>query len=100
MKLLKIRLLLAGLTLFVVLLQGCSDWQTTPVTVDEYHGVAVREMIKNQTLYPEHTQTIQEVTVFDGRKGQQVIRAYRAPATDLRQGKKSVEFNSQIGRDK
>ena len=97
MKLLRLIQVFAGLTVFVNLLSGCADWQTTPTTVDEHHGFAVRKMIADQTLYPEHSQTITEVTVMDGPKGQQIIRAYRAPTTDLRQGKKAIDFNAEIG---
>ncbi len=99
MKLLRLIQVLTGLTISVTWLSGCSDWQTTPVTVDEHHGFAVRKMIADQTLYPEHSQTITEVRVMDGAKGQQIIRAYRAPATDLRQGKEGVDFNAEIGLD-
>ncbi len=89
---------LTGMVICITSLSGCSDWQTTPVTVDENHGFAVRQMIANQTLYPEHSQSVKEVKVMDGSKGQQIIRAYRAPATDLRKGKEALEFNPEVGK--
>ncbi|MEE9412922.1 MAG: hypothetical protein V3V22_07705 [Methylococcales bacterium] len=99
MKLLKAIQQLTWLTMCIAWLSGCADWQTTPTTVDENHGFAVRQMISNQTLYPEHSQSLKQVTVMDGSKGQQIIRAYRAPATDLRQGKEGVDFNAGVGKE-
>ena len=90
---LKIRVILAITMTFVIL--GCSttEWHTTPRMVDSHFGQAVRHTLANQTMYPEHTLQRQDVLTLDGQKGQGIIRPYRAPATDLRQGKESMEFD-------
>lgn len=74
-------------------LYGCADWQTTPTTVDEHHGMAVRQMIQSQTLYPEHSQEFRQELILDGQKAEGIISPYRAPATDLREGKETVEMD-------
>lgn len=80
-----------SLTACLFTLTGCADWQTTPTTVDEHHGLAVRNMIRNQTLYPEHSLEHRQVLILDGQKSEGIIRPYRAPSTDLRRGKEQVE---------
>lgn len=77
----------------VMTVAGCADWQTTPTTVDEHHGVAVNNMIKNQTLYPEHSLEHRQVLILDGQKGEGIISPYRAPAVDLKRGKEAVEVD-------
>lgn len=81
------------LMLAISQLYGCADWQTTPTTVDEHHGMAVRQMIQSQTLYPEHSQEFRQDLFLDGQKGEGIINPYRAPATDLREGKEQVEMD-------
>lgn len=83
----------------IFMFSGCSEWQTTPVTLDQNHGLAVRHMIKSQTMYPEHALSIKQVNVFDGKKGEQSMKAYRAPVTDLRNAKEGIKFNSQAGSE-
>ncbi len=75
----------------LLLLTACADWQTTPTEVDKNHGLAVRQMIQSQTLYPEHGQEHRQVLLLDGRKAQGIITPYRALGEDLRQGKESIE---------
>jgi type IV pilus biogenesis protein CpaD/CtpE len=71
-----------------LILAGCADFQTTPKNVDKHFGEAVRHTLADQTMYPEHTQQSQQVWGLDGQKSSGIIRSYRMPATDLRQGKK------------
>lgn len=47
---------------------GCAEWQTTPVTVDQYRGLAVNRMIETQTMYPEHAWQEQQVMTLDAGK--------------------------------
>ncbi len=78
-------------------LSGCADWNSTPSTVDQHHGLAVREMIKNQTLYPEHGRQPKQVLSLDAKKSEGIMRAYRATAMDLERGKQNVTINVDGG---
>lgn len=90
--------IITGLSVCFLNVAGCADWQTTPTTVDRHHGMAVKNMIANQTLYPEHGQQPRQVLLIDGQKAEAIIKAYRAPVTDLRSGKESVDFDVQNRR--
>jgi len=85
--------IITGLSACLLNVAGCVDWQATPVTVDKYQGMAVKNMIANQTLYPEHTQQPRQVLLIDGQKAQTIIRAYRAPGESLRSGKQRVNLD-------
>lgn len=74
-------------------MSGCADWQTTPTSVDKNHGVAFRQMVNNQTLYPEHGKEFRQVLMLDGQKSEDVIGAYRNTDIDLEQGKEAVTIN-------
>lgn len=70
----------AGLGICLLFMAGCADWQTTPTTVDKHFGKAVKNMVANQTLYPEHSQQLlPEVRSLDGQKGQRALTDYRLP---------------------
>lgn len=75
------------------LLIGCADWQTTPTTLDEHHGAAFRQMVQNQTLYPEHGKVPRQELYIDGQKSEQAIRAYRQADVDMEEGKSAVTIN-------
>lgn len=69
-----------GILLLLIGLTGCTEWNSHPVVVDQNFGKAYKNMVKNQTLYPEHGQSDKPVLGMDGRKAQGVINAYRQPA--------------------
>jgi hypothetical protein len=82
--------------LFLTVMTGCAEWNSVPVVVDENFGHAFNNMVKNQTLYPEHGQNDDPILTLDGQKAQGVINAYRMPAEEkLEQSKKGVTFNVQ-----
>ncbi len=89
----KSHLVLGCFILTILNAVACSEWQTTPVTVDKYRGVAVNSMIDRQTLNPHPHEDLNPIPM-DGQKGQGVIKSYRQTATDLRQGKRSVLIDS------
>jgi hypothetical protein len=82
-----------------LMLAGCADFQTTPKNVDRHFGQAVRHTLANQTMYPEHTQQSRQVWGIDGQKSSGIIRSYRMPATDLREGKRreNLEIRDEGG---
>lgn len=84
-----------AVTVFIApqLLTGCADWQTTPRTLDEHHGVAFRQMVQNQTLYPDHGKVSRQELYIDGQKSEQAIRAYRGQSVNLEEGKSAVTIN-------
>lgn len=85
-----------GLTGLIVLtlFAGCSEWNSHPVVVEQNFGRAYHNMVKNQTLYPEHGQDDKPVLGMDGRKAQGVINAYRQPAKDpLEKAKEAVTID-------
>jgi len=87
--------------LFLTLMTGCAEWNSVPVVVDENFGHAFNNMVKNQTLYPEHGQNDHPIMTLDGQKAQTVINAYRQPAKDpLEKAKQGVTFDVQnVGGD-
>ncbi|MDO9140667.1 MAG: hypothetical protein Q7U38_10105 [Methylobacter sp.] len=86
----------AGLVV-LTLVTGCAEWNSHPVVVEQNFGNAVRNMVKQQTLYPEHGQDDKPVLTLDGRKAEGVIRAYREGASErLEQGKEGVTFDPGV----
>ncbi len=85
----KIKQAVAGIV-FSTLVTGCAEWNSHPVVVQQNFGNAVNNMVKNQTLYPEHGQDDEPVLGLDGQKAAGVIRAYRQGASksleDAKQG--------------
>lgn len=80
--------------LLLTLMSGCAEWNSAPVVVQQNFGRAVNNMVKNQTLYPEHSQAVNATLGLDGQKAQTVINAYRAPASErLEDAKKGVKFD-------
>jgi hypothetical protein len=80
--------------LFLTLMTGCAEWNSAPVVVDQNFGRAYHNMVKNQTLYPEHGQNDKPILSLDGQKAQHVIDAYRKPAGEsLEQSKQPVTIN-------
>ena len=71
----------AGL-LLLTMVAGCAEWDSHPVVVQQNYGRAVNNMVKNQTLYPEHGQNDRPLLSLDGQKAEGVINAYRAPAME------------------
>jgi hypothetical protein len=79
---------------FLTLMTGCAEWNSHPVVVQQNFGNAVNNMVKNQTLYPEHGQNDNPILGLDGQKAQTVIRAYRMPASELLdESKRGVNFD-------
>jgi|GEM_PF-2883832 hypothetical protein len=92
-----IKLSVAGLLLLTVL-TACTEWNSHPVVVDQNFGRAYNNMVKNQTLYPEHGQNDNPTLGMDGRKAQTVINAYRQPSQKrLEQAKENVDFDFGSG---
>jgi hypothetical protein len=85
-------------------ISGClADWRTTPTTVDRYHGQAVKHMVANQTLYPEHGEQHRQVLLLDGPKAQGDITNYRLPPkvdqiTILQKSKERLDFEINQAR--
>ena len=87
--------------LFSTLVTACAEWNSHPVIVQENFGNAVNNMVKNQTLYPEHGQNDHPILSMDGQKAKGVIDAYRQHAKDpLEKAKQGVTFDVQnVGGD-
>ncbi|MDP1666926.1 MAG: hypothetical protein Q8L79_17595 [Methylobacter sp.] len=87
--------------LFLTLMTGCAEWNSHPVVTEQNFGHAVNNMIKNQTLYPEHGQDDTPILGLDGQKSQAVIRAYREGASDrLDKAKQGASFDvKNVGSD-
>lgn len=77
---------LTGLML-LTLMTGCAEWNSHPVVVQQNFGNAYRNMVKNQTLYPEHGQNDNPILSLDGQKAEGVIDAYRAQPPSIQGGK-------------
>lgn len=85
--------------LLLTLLAGCPEWNSHPVVVERDFGNSARNMVKNQTLYPEHGQNDKPVLGMDGQKAQGVIKAYRVPASEpLEKAKDGAEFDMNVGK--
>jgi hypothetical protein len=81
--------------LFSTLITGCAEWNSHPVVAEQNFGHAVNNMIKNQTLYPEHGQNDNPTLGLDGQKAQGVIRAYREGASErLDDAKQGATFDA------
>jgi len=87
--------------MLLTLMTGCAEWNSHPVVVQENFGRAVNNMVKNQTLYPEHGQNDRPILSQDGQKAQGVINAYRAPAAEplekTKEGVKSFDVGEVGG---
>lgn len=93
--------LLIGLSL--ILLTGCPEWSSVPKVVDQNMGSAYANMIKYQTLCPEHGTKAKDsklcpehkdVMALDGQKAKGVIDAYRQPpVAPAEEAKKGVAFD-------
>jgi TolA-binding protein len=89
----KIKQAVAGI-LFLTLITGCAEWNSHPVVVQQNFGNAVNNMVKNQTLYPEHGQNDEPILGLDGQKSQTIIRAYRESASEkLDKAKQGPSFD-------
>jgi len=71
---------------FLILLTGCAEWNSHPVVAEQNFGRAVNNMVKNQTLCPEHGYRAQNptlcpehglVTGMDGQKAEGNGKVYR-----------------------
>jgi hypothetical protein len=88
-----IKYAMAGI-LFSTLITGCAEWNSHPVVTEQNFGSAVHNMVKNQTLYPEHGQNDNPTLGLDGQKAQGVIRAYRQGASEmLEESKQGPSFD-------
>ena len=86
-----------GLSL-LLLLTGCPEWNSHPVVAQQHFGLAYKNMVKHQTLYPEHGRNDKPVLGMDGRKAESVINAYRQPAQEkLDESKKPVTIEIDSG---
>jgi hypothetical protein len=89
----------APVLLLLTLMPGCAEWNSVPIVVDENFGRAVNNMVKNQTLYPEHGQNDDPSLSLDGQKAQGIINAYRTGASKkLDKAKESVKVDIQSGQ--
>jgi hypothetical protein len=84
--------------LLLTLMTGCAEWNSHPVVVEQNFGNAVNNMVKNQTLYPEHGQNDNPILSMDGQKAEGVIKAYRETPNSINKGhledaKKGATFN-------
>lgn len=82
----------AGL-LFLTMITGCAEWNSAPVVVQQNFGNAVNNMVKNQTLYPEHGRNDNPILTLDGQKADTVINAYRQ--SDRQFGKEPLDKAKQ-----
>jgi hypothetical protein len=90
--------------LFSTLITGCAEWNSHPVVAEQNFGHAVNNMIKNQTLCPEHGEMaenpklcpeVKQVLGLDGQKAEKVINAYREGASErLDNSKKGATFDA------
>lgn len=94
---LSVLLRITGLASVLLVLSACAEWQTTPTAVDDNFGLAVSNMIENQTLYPEHGQEFRQDLLIDGQKAEFILKGYRAPVTDLREAKERIEIEIDSG---
>jgi len=91
----KIKQVVAGIV-FSGLITGCAEWNSHPVVVQQNFGNAVNNMIKNQTLYPEHGQDDVPTLGLDGQKAAGVVRAYREGASErLDDAKQGPSFDAK-----
>ena len=82
--------------LLITLITGCAEWNSVPVVVDENFGRAYNNMVKNQTLYPEHGQNDDPALTLDGQKAEGIIRSYRAGTSkQLESAKEGVNVGIQ-----
>jgi hypothetical protein len=80
--------------LLLALMTGCAEWNSKPVVTEENFGRAVKNMVKNQTLYPEHGRNDNPILTMDGQKAQRVIEAYRQGASEqLDKAKEAVDID-------
>lgn len=80
--------------LLLILMNGCAEWNSHPVVTEHNFGNAVRNMVKNQTLYPEHGQNDNPVLSLDGQKAESLIGRYReASEQKLEESKKPLLIN-------
>ncbi len=83
----------------LVMLTGCTEWNSVPIVVDQNLGKAYHNMVKNQTLCVEHGLKAKDpkqcpehgpVMAMDGQKAKGVIDEYRhgsvAPIEDAKKG--------------
>lgn len=83
--------------MLLALMTGCAEWDSHPVVVDQNFGNAVRNMVKHQTLYPEHGQDDKAIVTLDGQKAEGIIKAYREGSSEkLEQGKEAVTFDPGV----
>lgn len=78
----------------LMFMTACAEWNSTPVVVEQNFGSAVRNMVKNQTLYPEHGQNDRPILTLDGQKAQGVVKDYRESSSDKLEKAKKASFIS------
>jgi hypothetical protein len=93
--------------LLLTLITGCAEWNSVPTVVDQNYGRAYTNMVKNQTLCPEHGQMAKDpklcpehgpVIAMDGQKAQGNINAYRAaPKEGLEESKTGAQYTGGTG---
>jgi hypothetical protein len=89
--------------LSLLILMGCTEWNSVPIVVDQSLGLAYHNMVKNQTLCTEHGLKAKDpklcpehgpVIALDGQKAKGVIDAYRqGSVTPIEDAKKGVGFD-------
>ena len=85
--------------LLLTLMTGCAEWNSVPVVVDENFGRAYHNMVKNQTLYPEHGQNDDPSLSLDGQKAEGIIKSYRSGTSKkLESAKEGVNVDIKNGQ--
>jgi hypothetical protein len=73
---------------------GCAEWNSHPVVTEQNFGLSVKNMVKNQILYPEHGNNDNPMLGLDGQKARHLIDSYReGSASSLEEGKTPANFN-------
>jgi hypothetical protein len=86
----KIKAIITAL-MFTGILTACAEWSSKPAVVEANFGDSVRNMVKNQTLYPEHNQNDKPVLSLDGQKAQGIVKDYRdSESSKLDKAKQAV----------
>ncbi len=87
----------------LLMITGCTEWNSVPNVVDQNLGKAYHNMVKNQTLCAEHGLKAKNprlcpehgpVMALDGQKAKGILDEYRnATSMPIEDAKKGVAFD-------
>ncbi len=87
----------------LLMITGCTEWNSVPTVVDQNLGKAYHNMVKNQTLCAEHGLKAKNpklcpehgpVMALDGQKAKGILDEYRnATSMPIEDAKKGVAFD-------